>query len=53
MDCDYLTDYATTYPEAVLLKNIDTETVAESLLGILSTVGFPRELVRDNDTICL
>ena len=29
-----LVDYATRYPEAVPLKNIDTETVAEALLNM-------------------
>ena len=29
-----LVDYATRYPEAVPLKNIDTKTVAEGLLNI-------------------
>ena len=37
-----LVDYATRYPEAVPLKNIDTETVAEALLDMLySRVGVP------------
>ena len=31
-----LVDYATRYPEAVPLKNIDTETVAETLLDMYS-----------------
>ena len=34
-----LVDYATRYPEAVPLKNIDTETVAEALLDIYSRLS--------------
>ena len=33
-----LMDYATRYPEAVPLKNIDTQTVAEALLNLYSRV---------------
>ena len=36
-----LVDYATRYPEAVPLKNIDTETLAEALLDMHSWVGVP------------
>ena len=36
-----LMDYATRYPEAVPLKNIDPETVAEALLDMYSRVGVP------------
>ena len=36
-----LVDYATRYPKAVPLKNIDTETVAEALLDVYSRVGVP------------
>ncbi|KAJ8022389.1 hypothetical protein HOLleu_37270 [Holothuria leucospilota] len=42
-----LVDYATRYPEAIPLRNIDTETVAEGLLSIYSRVGFPSELLTD------
>lgn len=42
-----LIDYATRYPEAVALKNIDTITVAESLVEIFSRVGIPREILSD------
>ena len=45
-----LVDYSTRYPEAVLLKNIDTQSVAEALLGIFTTIGFPRALFSDNGT---
>lgn len=39
-----LVDYATRYPEAVPLKNIDTETVAEALVGL----GLGRNSRRDS-----
>ena len=35
-------DYATRYLEAVPLKHIDTESIAEALMGIFSRVGFSR-----------
>ena len=43
-----MADYATRYPDAVLLKNIDTETVAEALLDMYSRLGFPEEDLSDN-----
>nr|XP_054755693.1 uncharacterized protein LOC129261667 [Lytechinus pictus] len=42
-----LVDYATRYPEAVPLRNIDTSSVAEALLSIFSRVGFPKEMLTD------
>ncbi|KAK3753561.1 hypothetical protein RRG08_028616 [Elysia crispata] len=36
-----LVDYATRYPEAVPLRRIDTETVAEALVDIYSPLGVP------------
>ncbi len=45
-----VTDYATRYPEAVPLKNIDTITVAEALLEIYTRLGFPEELQSDRGT---
>lgn len=42
-----LVDYATRYPEAVSLKHIDTQTVAEALVDIYSRVGIPREVLSD------
>ena len=42
-----LVDYATRYPEAVALKKIDTETVAEALVEIYCRVGIPREILTD------
>ena len=43
-------DYATRYPEAVALKTITTETVAEALVEIYSRVGIPREVLSDQGT---
>ena len=45
-----LVDYATRYPEAVPLKNIDTETVAEALLDMCSRMGVPEEVLSDLET---
>ena len=42
-----LVDYATRYPEAVPLKNLDTLSVAESLLDIYSRVGVQEEVLSD------
>ena len=42
-----LVDYATRYPEAVPLKRIDTETVAEALVDIYSRLGVPEEILSD------
>ena len=40
-------DVATRYPEAVPLKNIDTISVAEALVGLFSRVGCPEEILSD------
>ena len=45
-----LVDFATRYPEAVPLKNIDTETVAEALVNIFSCLGVPEEILSDLGT---
>ncbi|XP_069108942.1 uncharacterized protein [Argopecten irradians] len=42
-----LVDYATRYPEAVPLKSIETERVAEALVDLYSRVGVPREILTD------
>ncbi|MCG8044622.1 MAG: RNase H-like domain-containing protein [Candidatus Thiodiazotropha endolucinida] len=42
-----LCDYSTKFPEAIPLKSIDTETVAEALLGIFSRLGIPKEILSD------
>ena len=38
-----MVDYATRYPDAVSLKNIDAETVAEAMLDMYSRLRFPEE----------
>ena len=45
-----LVDFSTRYPEAVPLKNIDTETVAEALVDIFSRLGVPEEILSDLGT---
>ena len=45
-----LVDKATRYPEAVPLKKITTEAVAEALLDIYSSVGIPEEVLTDQGT---
>ena len=45
-----MVDYATRYPEAVALKNIDTESVAEALWEMWSRVGIPEEVQSDRGT---
>ena len=45
-----LFDFATRYPEAVPLKTIDTETVAEALVNIFSRLGVPEEILSDLGT---
>jgi hypothetical protein len=43
-------DLSTKYPDAVPLKYIDSQTVAEALLDIYSRVGLPREILHDQGT---
>ena len=43
-------DFATRYPEAVALSNIEAETVAEALVGMFSRVGVPDEMLSDCGT---
>uniref|UniRef100_A0A8C5M2Q8 Gypsy retrotransposon integrase-like protein 1 n=1 Tax=Leptobrachium leishanense TaxID=445787 RepID=A0A8C5M2Q8_9ANUR len=45
-----IVDYATRYPEAIALRNIQAETVAGALLQIFSRVGFPQEILSDQVT---
>ena len=42
-----LVDYATRYPDAVLLKSITTEAVAEALVDMYSRLGVPEEVSSD------
>ena len=45
-----LVHYITGYPEAVPLKKITTEVVAEALLDIYSRVDIPEEVLTDQGT---
>ena len=45
-----LVNYATRYPEAVPLKNIETETVADALLGMHIRLRIPEEVLSDFGT---
>ena len=40
-------DYGTKYPEAIPLKTVDAETVANALIDIFSRTGIPREILSD------
>ena len=42
-----MVDFATRYPEAVPLKDVTTETVAEALINMFSRLGVPEELLSD------
>ena len=42
-----LVDYATRYPDAVPLKSISTEAVAEALVDMYSRLGVPEEILSD------
>lgn len=42
-----LVDYATRYPEASALRNIEAETVAEALVTMFTRVGVPAEILSD------
>ncbi|CAB4041645.1 zinc finger [Paramuricea clavata] len=45
-----LVDYTTRYPDAVPLKSISTEAVAESLVDMYSRLGVPEEVLSDLGT---
>ena len=45
-----LVDFSTSYPEAVPLEKIDTETVAEALVDIFSRLGVPEKILSDLGT---
>ena len=45
-----LVDFATRWPEAVPLRNIEASTVAEAMMGIFSRVGIPKEILSDRGT---
>jgi len=40
-----MVDYATRYPEAVALRNVDAETVAEALVTMFTRVGIREEVL--------
>ena len=42
-----IVDFATRYPEAIALKGIDTERVAEALVNVFCRVGVPKEMLTD------
>ena len=42
-----LCDYATHYPEAVALRSIDAEHIAEELVHIFVRVGIPEKILTD------
>ena len=43
-------DYATRYPEAVALPRIETERVAEALVGMFSRVGISSEMLIEHES---
>jgi len=45
-----LCDYRTRYPEAVPLRNIDAEHVAEKLVKVFARMGIPSEILTDQGT---
>lgn len=45
-----LVDFATRWPEAVPLRNIETTTVAEALVSIFCRVGIPKQVLSDRGT---
>ncbi|XP_078240664.1 uncharacterized protein LOC144586383 [Pogona vitticeps] len=42
-----IVDHATRYPEAIPLTNIETNTVADALVGYMSRMGFASEIITD------
>ncbi|XP_062596739.1 uncharacterized protein LOC134258215 isoform X2 [Saccostrea cucullata] len=45
-----LVDFSTRYPEAVALKGIETERVADALVDIFCRIGVPKEMLTDMGT---
>ncbi|XP_078235026.1 uncharacterized protein LOC144583991 [Pogona vitticeps] len=45
-----IVDHATRYPEAIPLPNIETNTVADALVGYMSRMGFASEIITDLGT---
>ena len=42
-----LVDYATRYPEAIPLRSIDAETIADELIRVFARVGVPQRILTD------
>ena len=42
-----LVDYATRYPEAIPLRSIDAETIADELIRVFARVGIPQRILTD------
>ena len=40
-------DYATRYPEAILVRSIDAENIAEELIKLFARVGIPQSILTD------
>ena len=40
-------DYATQYPEAIPLRSIDAEHIAEELIKVFARIGIPSEILTD------
>ena len=45
-----IVDHSSRYPEAVPMKNIQAETVAEAMIDVFSRVGLPEEILSDLGT---
>ena len=45
-----LFDYATRYPEAIALRSVDAEHIAEQLIGVFTRVGLPQEILMDQES---
>ena len=46
----HICDYATRYPEAMVLQKVDAGSVAEQLIRLFSRVAIPREILSDQGT---
>jgi hypothetical protein len=44
-------DYSSRYPEAIPLKRVDAETVADGILSVFTRFGIPEEVLTDNGTV--
>ena len=42
-----LMDYGSRYPEAIPIRQTDSKTIAQALIGLFSRVGIPREILTD------